>query len=224
MDPVTKAAFLDELDKIAADYVKAAKIKSNDRMPPRTKANIAHLINGLQSLPDEHKEEAVKFVERVTPTGLFDIMHSMRRWYSGGTMARKLLEHNDAMSTVMKLEPKDAVGVFRGFKVPNDNPLAKLEVGQRLTLDVTRNHGISSWTMAEAPAHKFSGGGNGKTGLVVKLIDHKGITPILAPPQRTEEWFNALYEKTIGKSFRPKEEEYLIAAPKVRVEVVRVKK
>jgi hypothetical protein len=58
----------------------------------------------------------------------------------------------------------------------------------------------------------------------VKLIDHEGVKPLLAPPEHTAPWFNALYEKAIGTSFRPKESEYLISAPSLRVEVVRVKR
>ena len=124
----------------------------------------------------------------------------------------------------MKLEPEDALGSFRGFKVDNDNPIAASKPGDRLTLPVTRNHGFSSWSATEAPTNRFSGGGKGKTGLIVKLVDAKGITPVLAPPQHTSPWFNELYAHAIGSSFRPKEDEYLISAPSVRVEVVRVKK
>lgn len=219
MKQVVIEAFCDELEKISAK-----KIKSNSRMPAPTKKNINHFSEIIQELDEDHRAPAESFQKKVGPRGVFEIMHSMRRWYSGQTMARKLLDHRENLRSVMDIEPKDAVGVFRGFKVPVDNQLAKSTVGQKLTLDVTRNHGFSSWSTTEAPTNRFSGGGKGKVGLIVKLIDKKGITPVLAPPDRTRPWFNAFYEKSIGKSFRPKEGEYLISAPKVQVEVVRVKK
>lgn len=220
MHPHTKEAFFDELGKIA----EATKFKSNSRMVPKTKANVAHVVSVIQHLEPAHKEEALKFTAEHSDEALFDILHGMRRWYAGQTMAKNLLEHNGALGTVMKLDPEDAVGVFRGFKVDVDHELASAKPGDQITLDVTRNRGLSSWSTTEAPTNKFSGGGKGKVGLIVKLVDHEGIMPLLAPPEHTEPWFNALYEKAIGTSFRPKEGEYLISAPKVKVEVVRVKK
>lgn len=193
-------------------------------MPARTKGNIAALMGDLHALDDSDKQKALEFGERASPPVLFDVMHAMRRWYSGQTMARKLVEHRELLRGVMDIEPKDAVGVFRGFKVPNDNPLAKAQAGDKLTLGVTRNHEISSWTTDQNLANRFSGGGKGKTGLIVKLVDHEGIEPILAPPSRTKPWFNKAYEQAIGTSFRDKKHEYLIKAPEVEVEVMRVKK
>lgn len=220
MHQATAAAFLDELTKIAS----TKKVKSNDRMTPRTKANVAQVVGAIQHLEPAHQEEALRFTEKHSPEALFDIMHGMRRWYTGQTMAKNLVEHNEAMSSVMKLEPKDVTGVYRGFKVSNDSDLAKVKPGEKITIGVTRNRGISSWSTSEAATNKFSGGGKGMTGLIVKLIDHEGVKPLLAPPEHTKPWFNALYEKAIGTSFRPKEGEYLIAAPSLRVEVVRVKR
>jgi hypothetical protein len=221
MDPVTSNAFVDELNRIAKH---AAKIKSNDRFPPRTKTNIKSMMDMVHELPDEHRAPALAFAEKATPSGLFDILHSIRRWYTGQTMSGKLIQHRELLSGPMKLEASDAVGAYRGFKVSKDDPLAKSEVGQQLTLPVTRNRGVSSWSTTEAPTNRFSGGGKGKIGLIVKLVDGNGVKPILAPPTHTEGWFNELYRKVIGKSFRPTEGEYLIAAPSVKVEVVRVKK
>ncbi len=220
MDQATCSAFFDELVKIGT----ATKFTSNDRMLPKTRANMKFFVDKVDELDEHHQEPARTFIEKVQPGGLFDIMHGMRRWYSGQTMARKLLEHRDSLSQVMRLEPKDAVGVFRGFKVDKDHPLAQSKPGDELVLDVTRNHGFSSWSTTEAPTHRFSGGGKGKVGLVVRLKEHEGIQPVLAPPEHTDPWFNAFYEKTIGRSFRPGEGEYLISAPKVTVEVVRVKR
>ena len=147
----------------------------------------------------------------------------MRRWYSGQTMARGLLAQRDDLRSVMKIEPKDALGVYRGFKVDKDSKLAQLRPGDRTCIPVTRNHGFSSWSTTEAPTHRFSGKSKGKVGLVVKLIDSRGIQPVLAPPERSAPWFNTLYKTAIGKSFRWTEGEYLIAAPRICVEIVRVK-
>lgn len=219
MHSATQFGLFDELTKISEK-----KIKSNDRMPARTKANILGLSAQVKSLEGPHREQAVKFMEDVGPEKLFEMLHSMRRWYSGQTMARAILTHRESLSEAMKLDPADVIGIFRGFKVPKDHELASAQVGQKLEIPVTRNHGFSSWSTTEAPTNRFSGGGKGKVGLIVKLVDSKGVTPVLAPPTHTEPWFNELYLKTIGKSFRPTEGEYLIAAPKINVEVVRVKR
>ena len=219
MDSPFLTGFVDELTKLGV-----VKIKSNDPMALSSRANVQAFMDDLHEWDSPHKEKAIAFAGQLSEKKLFELLHSMRRWYTGQTMAWKILAQNDALGEVMRLKPKDVVGVYRGFKVPNDSPLAKVSVGDTLHLPVTRNRGISSWSTSEAPTNRFSGGGKGKTGLIVKLIDDEGITPILAPPEKTKAWFNALYERTIGTSFRPKEGEYLIAAPKVRVEVVRVKR
>jgi hypothetical protein len=219
MDRTRWGAFLDELEKIAA-----VKIKSNDRMPPRTKAHIESFVSSIHNWESPHRDAAIAHMSETTPEKLFETLHSARRWYTGQTMARKLLEHRDSLSKVMDLAPSDVVGIYRGFKVPKDDPLAKLQVGQRLALPVTRNHGFSSWSTSEAATNRFSGAGDGKVGLIIKLVDGEGVTPVLAPPERTKPWFNELYAHVIGKSFRPTEGEYLISAPSVNVEVVRVKK
>ena len=203
---------------------KAVKIKSNDPMPAATRVNIGAFMNAIHSWNSPHRKPALELAQKMSEKSLFELMHSIRRWYTGQTMAKNLIKYNDVLSKFMRLAPSDAVGSYRGFKVPNDNPLAKASPGDKLTLPVTRNRGISSWSTNEAPTHRFSGGGKGKTGIIVKLISSKGIKPILAPPSHTDSWFNALYGQTIGHSFRPKENEYLIAASSVHVEIVRVKK
>jgi hypothetical protein len=131
----------------------------------------------------------------------------MRRWYSGATMAGGLKGSYHVLSHVMDLSPSDAKNVFRGFKVDSDSSLLTgLHEGDRISLDVTRNGGVSSWTTHEAAANKFSGGGNGKVGIVVQLASTQGIRPILAPPDKTEKWFNQLYNYIIGSSWRPTEQ------------------
>lgn len=208
----------------AESLPRVKRIKSNDRMPPRTKAYLQVMEHQVRTWRSPYRKDAVAFMERITPAGLFDLLHSIRRWYSGQTMARVIRANYSHLRTVMKLAPSDVIGVYRGFKVPKDNPLAALSVGDRVTLDVTRNHGFSSWSTTEAPTHKFSGGGKGKVGFVVKLLGGRDIQPVLAPPSNTLVWFNALYREVIGNSFRPLEGEYLISSPSVRVQIVRVKK
>ena len=200
------------------------KIKSNDPMPARTQANLSAFAEQVCGWRSPHRRSAVTYMNAIGLRALFEILHSMRRWYSGQTMARLLASYRPALLGVMKIEPRDSLGVFRGFKVPNSHAWADADPGDTLTLPVKLNHGHSSWSTSEAPTHKFSGGGKGKTGLVVKLIDTKGVKPLLAPTHKTKPWFNALYEHVIGKSFRPKEQEYLLAADRVKVRVVRVKK
>ena len=203
---------------------KAVKIKSNDRMASPTGVNLAAFMGAIHSWTSPHKKRALELATQMSEKKLFELMHSIRRWYTGQTMAKNLIKYNDVLSQFMRLKPEDAVGSYRGFKVPNDDPLAKSAPGDEFILSVTRNRGISSWSTNEKPTHRFSGGGKGKTGLIVRLIDGKAIMPILAPPSHTEKWFNELYGLTIGHSFRPKENEYLIFAQKVRVKVIRVKK
>jgi hypothetical protein len=202
----------------------APKIKSNDRMPARSYAQLQTFVDHVANMPGGQREEALHFMGSVSPHDLFEILHSMRRWYSGQTMARALLSYREDLRSVMKIEPKDALGVYRGFKVDKGDPLAGVRPGDCRCIPVTRNHGFSSWSLTEAPTHRFSGAGNGKVGLVVKLVESQGVRPVLAPPERTAPWFNALYQYAIGTSFRPTEGEYLIAATRICIEVVRVKK
>jgi hypothetical protein len=213
------SSMANELEKISV-----ARIKSNDRYVSPTKAHVAGLMQSIESWESPHREKALSFASELSPPKLFEVLHGMRRWYTGQTMAKKLVEHNEALSKVMKLEPKDVVGIFRGFKVPKDSPIAQAKPGDTLELDVTRNRGLSSWSTNEQAVNRFSGAGNGKVGLNVKLVGSDGVKPLLAPPSHTEPWFNELYSRAIGKSFRPTEGEYLISAPKIRVEVLRVKR
>jgi len=199
-----------------------ARIKSNDRMPSRSFGNVQRMIDDVANGP--HGPRALDFMMGTSPHDLFEILHSIRRWYSGQTMARALRAYRRELRDVMKLEPRDVLGVYRGFKVSKDDPIARLEPGDRTTLRVTRNHGFSSWSLTEAPTHRFSGASPGKVGLVVRLVETRGVEPVLAPPERSSSWFNSLYESAIGHSFRPVEQEYLIYAPRVTVEVVRVKR
>lgn len=169
------------------------------------------------------REESLKFLAEAGTSSAFELLHSMRRWYSGQTMGKNLVKHRSLLAKVMDIAPEDAVGVFRGLKVPKKHPLASAAVGQVLDLPTVRNKGLSSWTETESAADRFSGGGKGKVGLVVKLVAPDGVQPVLAPPTKTRPWFNDMYAHVIGKSFRPTEGEYVLSGPQTRVEVVRVK-
>lgn len=211
-------------------FGKPGAVCSNCPMPARSRANVAAMESTVLrggGMTPQHRAAAVRFMEALGPDALFELLHCMRRWYSGQTMARRLGAYRPVLERVMRLDPADVTGrrgVYRGFKIAAGTELAGVAPCDRLVLPVTRNHGHSSWSITEAPTHKFSGGGRGKVGLVVRLVDGQDLIPILAPPERTAAWFNALYEAVIGMAFRPKEGEYLIASPRVTVDVVRVKR
>ena len=200
------------------------KIKSNDRMPARSAANVAALVGRIEAWKSRHRGSALAFAHRIEALHLFQILHAIRRWYSGQTMTRLLKSYRPHLRKVMALEPSHAVGAYRGFKVDRDHPLAKRKPGDVVTIPVTRNHGFSSWTTNQAITNRFSGGGKGKVGIIVRLSSPKHVTPVLAPPARTKAWFNALYSHAIGDSYRPTEGEYLIHAPRFIAKIVKIKK
>lgn len=202
----------------------AAKIKSNDRMPARSKKNVDAMRAQLESWDSPHKEDAMKFLNEVTPGTLFEMLHSARRWYSGQSMGGTLVKNQEHFAKAMKLDPESAIGVYRGFKVDKDSPLAALSPGDKITIPVTRNGGLSSWSVSEAATNKFSGASKDKVGLIVKLVGGKDLKPVLAPPEHTEPWFNEMYSHLIGKSWRPTEGEYLVHSPEVNIEIVKVKR
>lgn len=198
-------------------------MKSNARMPAASQKNIAKFLRKVENSP--HRSKAVALGQRVGgAVPFFKLLHSIRRWYSGQTMAHVLLDNRKHLATVMDLRPQSAVGLYRGFKLPTGLISEGTSVGDCGTLAIERNRGFSSWTTTEAAANRFSGAGKGKTGVVVRLVSSRGITPVLAPPSHTEPWFNEFYSEVIGKSFRPTEGEYLIYGEKVKVEVARLKR
>lgn len=213
-----------EFQVSVCDRLRKSKVKSNSRMAPRTRKNLTDLEHRLQCWNSPHRAKALDFLEEVGSKGVYEILHSMRRWYTGQTMAGLLSSHQKTLSKVMALESKDVQGIYRGFKVPVENPLASVKEGAEISLPVERNRGLSAWSTKREVTNRFSGGGKGKVGLIVQLVDGKDVTPLLAPPAKTEPWFNAMYEHVIGKSFRPTEGEYLLKAPKLRVKVLKVKR
>jgi hypothetical protein len=204
---------------------KPKKYVGPDRMPPLSGGNLDNLECSIRTWKSPHREQAIRLMNRVGVDTLFRTLHAMRRWYSGQTMTGALRGARSVLEDVMDLSPGSARGIYRGFKIDVGDDLArKLAVGAKIVLPIERNSGISSWSIEESQTNKFSGGGKGKIGVIVRLTSVEGITVLLAPPSHTDRWFNALYEYVIGNKFRPIEGEFLIAADRVRVEVIRVKR
>lgn len=197
--------------------------------PTPTKKALAELEATVRSLPAQDRVHAEPFMREMTPKGLFQCLHGMRRWYKGRTSMRKVLAHKKTLAKAMST--KAPVGAFRGFKVSKDDPMAKRKVGDVVTLGPSlredgkeRSHGhVSSWTWHRHVADRFSGASRGKVGIVVKLAD-KRAHMLVAPPKQSKPWFNRLYEKTMGKSFRAKEQECVVVAPKLKAEIVAIKR
>jgi len=119
----------------------------------------------------------------------------------------------------MDLSPP--IGAYRGFKYPKH--LNECVAGDKVRIPVTRNGGCSSWTGHEYLANKFSGATKDKNGIIVKLDRGGNVTTFIAPPEKSEDWFNRLYAFTMGTSHRHSECEYAIHCPKVWATVVRIK-
>lgn len=194
------------------------------RMPACTATDVARVTAAAASLRGADRAAAEALARRITPRELCRVLHAMRRWYSYNSWnaAKKILPHRAALATAMDLRPP--VGAYRGFKVDAGDPLARLAPGARLWLPVARNGGCSSWTAERRLADRFSGGGRGKVGLVVRLLDGRGVQTFIAPPERSAPWFDRLYERAMNRSFRFNEREYAVCAPRVAVEVVAVKR
>lgn len=194
------------------------------RMPRCSQADIEPLLDAVERLRGDNYDDAMDFVEKVSPKGLCEILHGMRRWYSNQTwaVAQKVIAYHDALQTVMDLEPP--IGAYRGFKVDKGHPMYHAVVGGMWKIPVDRNGSCSSWTLTRADANKFSGKGKGKVGIVVKLVGGDDMVVFIAPPSRTEQWFNRVYEWTMGRSFRFTENEYALCCDSVVAEVVDIKR
>jgi hypothetical protein len=197
------------------------------RMPKCTNNDILKVLEPVASMRGASRDAALDLVNEIDPKGLCILLHSMRRWYSYQmwNSAKKILALRGALDqVVMDLDPESAVGAYRGFKVDATDVLADVEVGDTLSLPVNRNGGCSSWTVKRSIANRFSGASKGKVGLVIRLASSRCVTPFIAPPSRTEDWFDRLYKNTMGSAYRFKEHEYAIHANVVDVEIVRVKR
>ncbi len=187
-------------------------------------ADIAKVMAAVERLPPAQRRQARAFAEVVTPHGLCEILHAMRRWYSNqtGPIARRLLPHREALSAVMQLGTP--VGSWRGFKIPRGEVRPELRPGAAMILPVSRNGNCSSWTTVRAKADRFSGATKTHVGVVVELIGGDGVRTFIAPPSHTLPWFDALYELAIGRSFRFTEAEFALCAEAVIVRVDAVKR
>ncbi len=196
------------------------------RMPTCNAQDQELILDAIDAMRGASKTSALALLDDVGPKQLCKILHSMRRWYSANTgiAAWNIIPYRRELMQAMDLRPQTALGAYRGFKVFNKDKLSSVEVGDVLTIPVTRNAGCSSWSTHEKIAHRFSGATKEKTGLVVQLVDTKGVEPFIVPPADSEEWFNRLYRATMGKSFRHKEGEIAIYGKRITVEIVRVKR
>lgn len=195
-------------------------------MPSCSKKDQKAILDAIEKMFGISKGMAQQFVDDLGHEQACRVLHGMRRWYSNQTwaVARHIIEARPKLLTAMRLDPQDAVGAYRGFKVDVTSPLARTAVGDILRLPVSRNGGCSSWTLERHKANLFSGAGSGKIGLVVQLHSGTNCTPFIAPPSRSQGWFNDLYKATMGESFRFKEEEYAIQGSPLEVKVVAVKR
>jgi hypothetical protein len=206
-------------------------------MPSCSAKDIVQITNVIENeLSDKDKIEASKFIKKVTSKGLCKILHSQRRWYSSQSYssAKYLLQYRNELKTIMNLNPP--IGSFRGFKILRNKELSdrgapicgninELKVGDKVKLPVVRNKGCTSFTGQRKFANRFSGKSKDKIGLVVKLINGENIKTFLAPPRKTKKWFNNLYLKTMGKSFRWTEDEFaLMVNGFMNVEIVEIKR
>lgn len=202
-----------------------SKPKKNHRMARCTRDEIAQVTRAIDDLPPRQRGQARRFVETITPKGLCEVMHAMRRWYSNqtGPIAARILKHREALGLIMRLDPP--LGSFRGFKVDASSALARREEGDEVRLTVSRNGACSSWSTDRKAVDRFSGAGKGKVGVVVELIDDGDqVKAFIAPPSHTAAWFNAVYERVIGTAFRGTESEFAVHAKRLRVRLVRLKR
>lgn len=80
--------------------------------PTPTKKALAELEATVRSLPAQDRVHAEPFMREMTPKGLFQCLHGMRRWYKGRTSMRKVLAHKKTLAKAMST--KAPVGAFRG--------------------------------------------------------------------------------------------------------------
>lgn len=193
-------------------------------MPRCTARDVRKITAAIEAMRGARRSSARAFAAEVTPRGLCEILHAMRRWYSfnTGAMARRILKHHAALSKVMDLGLP--VGAWRGFHLPRTRDCPALRAGREGDLPVTRNGACSSWTADRARADQFSGASRRNVGVVVELLGGDDARAFIAPVSHTEPWFNDLYAAAIGRSFRWKEEEFAIHAEWLRVRIDAVKR
>ncbi len=200
--------------------------KGNAPMPSCNATHQQEILDAVDTLRGSGRQAAEELLHDLGAETLCRILHAMRRWYSYNcwNAAKKIIPHRRALAQAMDLDPEDAVGAFRGIRVPLSSPLADADRGDEYTLPMERNGGCSSWTLQRKFANRFSGKQPGKAGIVIRLADTRGVKPFIAPPCRTERWFDSIYAKTMGRSFRFNEMEYAIAGNRQIVEIVDIKR
>ncbi len=201
------------------------------RMPPCSSTGcpteVGSMLDGIFDLPPRARGPALALAADIGATELCTVLHAMRRWYSYNCWnnAKKILPHAGALSPGMDLDPRRAVGAYRGFRVPKGSSfVTDFEEGDVLSLPVERNGGCSSWTMSRAKANLFSGSAKTYSGIVIQLEDARGVRPFIAPPSHSESWFNELYARTMNRAYRFSEEEYAIYGKKLTVRIVAIKR
>ena len=199
--------------------------KKNYRMPSCNGCETNDVMSVVHSLRGTAKRDALQMVEEIGERELCLVLHAMRRWYSYNTWnaAKKIIPHMDALARGMNLDPDDVVGAYRGFRVPRDHHILDFEEGDVISLPVVRNGGCSSWTLSREKANLFSGASREQAGIVIRLAESRNVEPFIAPPSRSENWFNQLYERSMNRSFRFNEEEYAIYGTKLICEIVAIK-
>lgn len=209
------------------------KLKTH-RMPLCNSKDIQKIMDIIvNNLSPSDKIESLNLVEKVTPKGICQILHSMRRWMTSNaySSAKYLLKYQNELKSAMDLSPP--IGAYRGFKVFRDSELANVQKGDIIDLPVTRNGGCASFTGKRKIANRFSGKSKDKVGLIIKLYSPINVKTFIAPPSKSQKWFNNLYRETMGKSFRHNEEEYACCFANngppdknsfMRVKIVEVKK
>lgn len=203
-------------------------------MPLCNQKDIQQILDVINNeLSPADKEKALKFVEKISAKGVCQVLHSLRRWLSSNSYssAKYLLKYHEALKSAMNLSPP--LNTYRGFKVSRDSELANVQKGDIIDLPVTRNGGCASFTGKRKIANRFSGKSKDKVGLIIKLYSPINVKTFIAPPSKSQKWFNNLYRETMGKSFRHNEEEYAICVANngppdknsfMRVKIVEVKK
>ena len=77
----------EEFQAQVCQRLRKSSIKSPDRMLPRNRKNLTDLENRVRCWNSPHQAKALAFLTEVEAKGLYEILHSMRRWYTGQTMA-----------------------------------------------------------------------------------------------------------------------------------------
>lgn len=86
-------------------------------MPTPTTARVAEFAEDVYALSPKYRSQALAVADAFSFEELFVVVHSMRRWYNGQTMAGALEAHRRVVECCMDLNPQHAVGAYRGFKV-----------------------------------------------------------------------------------------------------------